>query len=208
MTAVLPPPDTESPQAHFERLRAWVSKHCMPGHPIRDSAYSMAMSALAHRLLKYGPDESTNNLTARDLCVLLLFSNGKVAEYLMRTAYFRAIVEGDHEVYEHFNMTLFVPECRAWYWKLSEALMSKAPDPDEVTQWLEGMTGEERGVAHLICGRVYPDLAHISWLDGLETRSTPGARLAAELCQMLLQKPEYKAAVERFLRENPHVRYA
>jgi hypothetical protein len=202
------PSDTDSPQEHFSRLRGWIVEHCGAGHPVRDSSYRMAISSLGHRLLKYGPDETLNNLTARDICSLLLYTNGRMAEYLMRVAYFRALIEGDHEVYEQFNTTLFIPECRAWYWKLSEALMSKAPDPDEVTRWLEGMTGEERGVAHLICGRVYPDLAHISWLDGLETRSTPGARLAAELCGMLLQKPEYKAAVERFLRENPHVKYA
>ncbi len=202
------PPDTEDPQAHYTALRTWILEHCGAGHPVRDRAVSMALSALAHRLLKYGPDETLNNLRARDLCALLIYLNGPTAEYVMRTAYFRAIVEGDHEIYEHFNATLFVPECRAWYWKLCEALMAKAPDPAEVTTWVEAMTGEERGVAHLIIGRVYPDLAHLSWLDGLETRSAPGAKLAAELCRILLEKPEYKAAVDRFLRERPHVRYA
>lgn len=202
------PTENDSAQEHFQALRTWIDTFVSTGHPVRDSAYRMAMSSLGHRILKFGPDESLNNLTAKDLLCLLLYSNGTLAEYLMRVAYFRSLIEGEHEIYERFNQTLFIPECRAWYWKLSEALMSKAPDPAEVTAWVDEMTGEEKGVAHLIIGRLYPDLAALSWLDGLETISAPGAKLASELVRILAGKHEYKAALERYLREHPHVRYA
>jgi hypothetical protein len=207
--SVTTPPLDADPQVHFAALRQWVAENCATGHPVREAAYRMALSHLAHCLIKYGPDERFNNLTSRDLMNLLSFTNGLTAEYLMRTAYFRSIIEGDHAVYEHFNTTYFLSECRAWYWKLCEALMARAPDPQEVTTWLENMQDEEKSVARLIIARIYPDLAHISWLDDLpETTTAPGAKLASQLCHILAQKTEYQPALERFLREHPHVRYA
>lgn len=198
-----------NPQEHFVKLRSWVVEHCFDTNPVRKSAYTMSLSAIAHRLLKYGPDESLNTLTSRDLMCLLIYTNGLMAEWLMRIAYFRAIIEGEHEIYEYFNTTLFIAECRAWYWQLVEAIMGRAPNPAAVTIWLADMRGEELAVARLIISRVYPDLADISWLNDISDMTTvSGARLAAELCSILLTKKDYKAAVERFLREHPHVRYA
>ncbi len=200
---------TVNPQVEFAKLRAWINEHCFDKDPVRKSSYVMALSAVAHRLLKYGPDETMNSLSSRDLMCLLIYTNGLMAEYLMRTAYFRAIIEGQHDIYEYMNTTMFIAECRAWYWQIAEAVMGRAPDPVAVGVWLENMKGEELAVARLIISRIYPDLAHISWLDDIsDTTSVQGARAAAELCSIMLQKKDYKAAVERFLREHPHVRHA
>ncbi len=72
------------------------------------------------------------------------------------------------------------------------------------------MTIEQSLVAVLqtLCPRVFPDVAHPSWLDEVpETdRCPPLARLAAELATILLQK--YEAIVKNFVRNHPHVRYA
>lgn len=105
-TDVTVPTIADDPQVHFAALRAWIDTFCSTGHPVRDSSYRMAMSSLGHRILKYGPDETLNNLTSRDLCCLLLYSNGNLAEYLMRVAYFRSIIEGEHAIYEYMNTTL------------------------------------------------------------------------------------------------------
>ncbi len=208
MTVTAPPADA-NPQEHFTALRTWLTANCLDQNPVRRGSYSMAMSAIAHRLLKYGPDESLNNLTSRDLMALLIYLNGSMAEWVMRLAYFRSIIEGEHAIYEHFNETLFIPECRAWYWTIAEAMMARSPDPEAMTVWLENMTGEEKATARLVIARVFPDTAHIDWLADLpDTRPAPMARLGAELALILQEKREYRPLIQRFLREHPHVRYA
>jgi hypothetical protein len=207
--AVQPPPITENPQEHFARLRAWTAEKCADPDPVRRAAVHMALSAIAHRMMKYGPDESLNACSSRELMVLLLFLNGPLAEYVMRVAYFRSIIEGEHTIYEQFNSALFIPECRAWYWTIAEAVMARAPDPEAVTVWLENMRGEEKSVARLVIARCYPDVAHIDWLADVPDQTQPqNARLAAELCHVLLTKPSYVPLVKNYLRTHPHVRYA
>ncbi len=207
--ALTPQPAGIDPQVEFAKLRAWVTDHACDTHPVRRAAVSMAMSAVAHRLLKFGPDASLDAMSARELIQLLMYTNGPLAEFLMRVIYFRALIEGDHPIYEHLNTTLFIPECRAWYWTIAEALMARAPNPDEVTTWLENMRGEEKSTARLIVARVYPDVAHIDWLHDLPDTTQPQlARLGAELCAILLENPLYVTAVRNFLRLHPHVRYA
>lgn len=197
------------PQQAYAQLRAWITANCADENPVRASAYGMALSATSHRLLKFGPDATLDGMRARDLMNLLIYLNGPMAEYVMRTAYFRSIIEGEHAIYEHFNTTLFIPECRAWYWTIVEAMLGKAPEPEQVTVWLENMTGEEKSTARLIIARVYPDLAHVDWLHDLpDTTKPPLARLGAELCALLLDNPAYDIIVRNFLRIHPHVRYA
>lgn len=194
---------SEDPQAVLKVLREWIIAHCTDPHPVREAAAGMARSAIVHRLLKYGPDESLNVCSARDLLALLVYVNGPVAEYVLRTAYIRAIVEGDHEVYEHLNTTPFIPDVRAWYWQLVEAMLGKAPDAEMATAWLQNMRGEELSVARLILARAYPDLAHPDWLADIP-ENVP--RLAAELCLLLI--PKHREAVVGYLREHPEALYA
>ncbi len=204
-TAPIEPPAEANPQEHFAALRTWITEHCHDENPVRQAAQGMADSAIVHRLLKFGPDETLNTCSARDLMRLLVFTNGLCAEYLMRVAYIRSIIEGDHAIYEHFNTTLFLPDLRAWYWQLVEALMGQAPNPQMVTTWLENAKGEELGVARLIIARLYPDLALLIWLDDVPTE-TP--RLAAELARVIAQDKRKHAALKAYLREHPAVKYS
>jgi hypothetical protein len=194
-----------NPQEEFKKLREWVAAHCNTGHSVRDSAVHMARSAIIHRLMKYGPDETLNACSAREVMALLVFVNGCMAEYLMRVAYIRAIIEGDHEVYEHLNTTLFIADHRAWYWQIVEAMLGQAPDPQAVTVWLENAKGEELSVARLIICRAYPDLAALTWLDDVPA-STP--RLAAEIAKVIASDPRKHGAVKAYLRNHPEVRYS
>jgi len=199
------PVPTADPQVEFKKLREWVVAHCNTGHQVRDSAVHMARSAIIHRLMKFGPDETLNNVSAREIMALMVFVNGWMAEYLMRVAYFRAIIEGDHEVYEHINTTLFIPEVRAWYWQIVEAMMGKAPDPEAVTVWLENAKGEELSMARLIICRVYPDLAQLTWLDDCP-KHIP--RIAAEMLKIISTDAMKHGAVKAYLRDHPEVRYS
>lgn len=199
MTSATAPAPTNDPQEALAQLRAWTAKHCGAGHPIRDSALAMARSALVHRLLKYGPDETLNTCSARDLLSLTIFTNGAVAEYLIRTSYIRALIEGDYDLTDYLNTTLFIPDIRAWYWQIVEAMLGRSPNPEAVTVWLENMTGEEKSVARLIIARVYPDTAHIAWLDDVPDHLP---RLSAEILR-LLTAPARKSFIETYLREHP-----
>lgn len=178
--------------------------NCQSGNAIRDSAVSMARSAMIHRLMKYGPDETLNTAPAREIMGLLIFTNGLMAEYLMRIAYFRSIIEGDHAVYEAINGTQFIAECRAWYWQIVEAMMGKSPEPEAVTAWLEKATGEELSIARLIICRVYPDLALLSWLDDVP-ETLP--RLAAEIGKVICTDKLKHGAMKAWLRDHLAVRY-
>ena len=195
----------QNPQVEFAKLREWVVANCGAGHPVRQSAVHMARSAIIHRRMKFGPDETLNRCSAREVMGLLVFVNGCMAEYLMRVAYIRAIIEGDHEVYEYFNTTLFIADHRAWYWKIAEALMARAPDPKEVEDWIAAMKGEELSVARLIICRTYPDLARLHWLEDVPAHIP---RLAAELLLVIAQDPRKREAVRAYLRGRPEVRYA
>jgi hypothetical protein len=203
--AVPEPTEADNPQVHFAKLREWVAEHCAAGHPIRDSAVAMARSAIIHRLLKFGPDETLNTCSARDLMALLLYTNALLAEYIMRTAYIRAIIEGDHEVYEQLNKTLFITDLRVWYFQLVEALLGRAPVPEQVTVWVENMKGEELSVARLIICRVYPDLALLTWLNDVPEQ-TP--RIAAEIAKVLATDKSKHGALKAYLRDHPEVRYS
>jgi hypothetical protein len=199
------PTEADNPQEHFAQLRTWVVEHCNTGHPVRDSAVAMARSAIIHRLLKFGPDETLNTCSAREIMALLVYTNALLAEYLMRVAYIRAIIEGDHEVYEQLNKTLFITDLRAWYFQLVEALLGKAPNPEQVTVWVENMKGEELSVARLIICRVYPDLALLTWLDEVPEQFP---RIAAEIAKVIASDKSKHAALKAFLRGRPDVRYS
>jgi hypothetical protein len=163
----------------------------------------MSISTAVHRLIKYGPDQLLNLYTARDLLNVLPYVNGGIAEYIMRTAFTRAIVENDETVIDHLANCIFFPEVRAWYWTLVEAICGKAPNPEEVTAWVSGMQGEELSVARLMIARVYPDTVHSSWLHDLP--NIP--RLQAEVCQLLSLKADYRTIVQNYLREHPAAKY-
>lgn len=166
--AVLEEPKQKHPQEHFRDLRQWIKERCGAGHDIRQSAYLMALSANVHRLIKYGPDQTLNHLTCRDLLNLLFFANGEMAEWIMRTAFTRALIEDDREVFEHLAQCIFMPEVRAWYWKLVQGILGKAENPAEMTTWFEQMPPEEKSLARLMVARCFPDTACMQWVAEAE----------------------------------------
>lgn len=193
----------KSPQEHFSDLRTWVLTNTSTGHPVRQAAYQMSLTAIIHRLVKFGPDETLNHLTARDLLNLLIYTNGEIAEWLMRSALTRALIEDDRAVYEHLATLPFMPECTHWYWKLVSGLIGQAPDPAEQEIWFDELPPEEKALARLLTARVYPDVAHIDWLHEIPAHCY---LLAYKLAAIVALKPEYTRAVESWLRERPMVR--
>lgn len=189
-------------QQFFDELRQWVLAHCHTGSDVRQSAYTMSLTAAVHRLIKYGPDETMNHLTARDLMNLLIYTNGEIAEWLMRAAFTRALIEDDRDVYEVLASYPFMPECTLWYWKVVRALIGQSPDPKEMEGWVESLPPDEKSLVRLLTARAYPDLVHISWLDDVP-EDCPA--IAFQLACLCLQKKEYKNAVENWLRSRPYV---
>jgi hypothetical protein len=187
----------------FVQLREWIHRECRDSDPIRDTTYKMALTAVVHRLIKYGPDASLNNLDCRDLMNLLLYVNGPVAEWVIRLAFTRSLIEGEEAVTERLMGTTLMAEVRAWYDKLVSSLVGDAADPGEATAWMDAMQGEELSIARLVSARVFPDLAHSSWLHDLP--EIP--RLQAEMCILLKRIPEYQGLVKNYLAERPWVKW-
>jgi hypothetical protein len=193
----------KSPQEYFAELRHWILAHCHTGHPVRQSAYQMSLTAIVHRMMKIGPDESLNHLTSRDLLTMLLYTNGEVAEWLMRAAFTRALIEDDRDVYEHLAKLPFMPECTAWYWKIVAGLIGAAEDAQESTDWLHALPAEEKALARLLIARCFPDTAHIDWLHDIPEHCPA---IAYHLARIIAQKKDYQHAVENWLRDRPLVR--
>lgn len=196
-------PPTKNAQQYFHELRQWVIAHCSTGHIVRQAAYGMALTANVHRLVKYGPDETLNHMTARDLMNLLIYTNGEIAEWLMRAAFTRALIEDDREVYEILAAYPFMPECTSWYWKLVQALIGQSPDPKETGEWVEALPLEEKSLARLLCARAFPDTVHFSWLDDVPEHCPA---IAYQLARFAMGKPDCRNAIENWLRERPLVR--
>lgn len=194
---------TAEAQDAFKKLRQWIADHCNAGHPVRQSHYHFSLSAPVHRLVKFGPDDTWNEMDCRDLLSTLMYVNGKNAEFIMRAAFTRAIIDGDLEVIDLFMGTKFIPECRDWYGKLCGGIMGATDDAKALTEWLENLPAEEKSIARLMVVRVFPDTAHITWLD-----EVPGdqPRLASKLATELIKKPIYKNAVEQWLRTHTAAR--
>ncbi len=190
-------------QDYFTDLRIWVTDHLHAGHSVRQCCYRMSLTAIVHRLIKYGPDETLNNLTARDLMNLLIYTNGEIAEWLMRSAFTRALIDDDRLVYEHLANLPFMSECTGWYWKLVNGIVGASPDPSADTAWLQSLPPEEKALAHLLVARVFPDTAHLSWLDDVPEHCP---RIAYHLAQIIATKQHHKNAVENWLRAHPHVK--
>lgn len=192
----------EPPQVVFQRLREWVVANCSAGHPVRHSAYAMALTANVHRMIKFGPDATLDHLTARDLMNLLIYTNGDVAEWMMRAAFARALIEDDRLVYETLANYPFMAECTAWYWRVVQAVIGQSPDPAGVTEWLNSLPPQEKSIARLLCARAYPDIAHIAWLDDVP-EDCPA--VAYQLAMFARRKENYQNAVDNWLRAHPMV---
>ncbi len=183
----------------------WIQEHCSLGDPVRDECYRAGLSALVHRLLKFGFEETVNRLSARDCLSCCLMCGGIMAEFFLRTAFTRALVEDDQPVVQRILQTPFIPESRLWLGNLMRALSGDAAALEAGALWLEQMDGEERAVATLVIGRIYPHFALSDWLLACPIDYP---RLPAEISLLLLKDPKYLGLVRDYLRRNPAVRYA
>ncbi len=201
--AAVEPAKEKTPQEYFTELRTWILANLSDSDPIRQNAYVMSLTAYVHRFIKFGPDDSLNHLNARDCMFLLIYTNGQCAEWLMRAAFTRAIIENDELITERLASSPFIAECSMWYWKLIEGITGQSPDPAALTQWLEALPKEEQSIARLIILRVFPDTAHMDWLNDVPDTNP---RLQWELARIIAQKSDYKHAVDNWLRERPLAR--
>ncbi len=198
-TAVAASPDP------FVALQPWIRERCGLGDDVRDESYRCALSAVVHRVLKFGHEEALNHLSARDCMNCCLMCGGHAAELFLRTAFTRALIEDDRMIVDRVLATPFIPESRLWLAKLMAALQGDEVAMKDGAAWLESMDGEERALASLVIGRVYPQLAEIEWLHACPTTYP---RLAAEIALLLLRLPERKSAVLAYLRAHPAVKFA
>lgn len=179
--------------------------NCGTGEPVRDEAYRAGLSALVHRLLKFGFEETLNRLTASDCLNCCLMCGGHAAEFFLRTAFTRALIEDDRKIVDRLLQTPFIPESRLWLARLMASVQGDQKALEEGAQWLESMDGEERAIASLIIGRIFPQFPEMEWLTACPTTYP---RLAAEMALLLLKLPERRGVVMNYLRDHPAVRFS
>lgn len=186
-------------------LVAWINEHCTLGDPVRDEAHRCGLSAIVHRLLKFGFEDSVNRLSARDCLACCLMCGGFTAEFFIRTAFTRALIEDDREVVERILQTPFIPESRLWLAKLMAAVQGDQKELEGAAAWMEAMPPEERAVASLCIGRIFPTLIEAEWLQACPTTYP---RLAGEMALLILRDRQYVAVVRAYLRDHPEVRFS
>lgn len=189
----------------FPVLVEWIAKNAGTGDDVRDESYRAALSAVVHRVLKFGFDETLNRLSARDCLNCCLMCGGHVAEFFIRTAFTRGLIENDRLVVDRILQTPFIPESRLWLAKIMAAVQGDQDALADAACWLETMGGEERAIASLLIGRIIPDLIQAEWLPECPLDYP---RLAAEIALLLQESGQYDAVVKAYLRNHPEVRYS
>ncbi len=187
-------------------LRVWIKEHCTLGDSVRDDAHQCALSALVHRVCKWGHEPTLNLLTARDALTCVLMAGGEGAELFLRLAFVRGLIEDDREVVQRLMDLPFVPESRAF---LSVLIRGLSGDDDalfKAAHFMETLEGEELSIACLVIGRQIPALIDATWLSQCPETNP---RLQAEIALLLLRADEkYETVVKSYVRARPRVRYA
>lgn len=204
-TAVSTPTPVAPSADPFLALLPWIREHCGLGDDVRDESYRCALAAVVHRVLKFGHEETINLLSARDCMNCCLMCGGTVAEMFLRTAFTRALIEDDRPIVDRLLHTPFVPEARLWLAKLMASVQGDEKALEDGAHWMGSMGGEERAIASLIIGRIFPQLPEVEWLHSCPIEHP---RLAAEIALLLLKMPVRKGVVMAYLREHPEVRFA
>lgn len=190
----------------YLELQAWIRGTCSLGDQVRDEAYRCGISAVVHRLIKWGWDESINYLNARDCLTACLMCGGEFAEMFLRAAFTRAIIEDDREVLQKLQTTPFIPQSRFWLAKLAQGVRGESVEAlMDCAKWMQEMQGEELMLASILIARSRPDLADIGWLEKAD--EVP-PRTAAALCLELVKRPEWQKVVKDWVRARPAVRYS
>lgn len=139
-------------------LRRAMASGFSCGNPVRDEAYRLALSAAVWRLVRFGVEDGVASYSARDLANFSLIGEGSLVEHLARTAYTRAVVEGDLALLKVLTDLGIAAHVQAWHASLDRL------DPAAIPAALAGMKGEELHVARLLAARRIPALAEPSWL--------------------------------------------
>lgn len=188
-----------------QELRVWILKECSLGEHVRDESYRCSISAIVHRVMKWGWEPTLNAMSARDLMTCILMAGGEGAEFFMRCAFTRGLIEDDRVVVQRLLDTPFIPECRLFLSKIVHALTDGPDAMAEGARWMETLHGEELSIACLVVGRHVPGVVDPEWLTGCPEANP---RLCAEVALLLLKQDRFEAVVKNYVRARPKVRYA
>ncbi len=191
--------------ALVQELRQWITTECSLGESVRDDAYRCALSAIVHRVMKWGFEPALNLLTARDAMNCVLMAGGEGAEMFIRLAFTRGLIEDDRAVVQRLLDTPFIPESRAFVSKIMHGLTDGEAALAEAAAWIDTLRGEELSIACLVIGRHAPAVIDIEWLMQCPEANP---RLCAEMAMLLLREERYDTVVKAWVRARPRVRYA
>ncbi len=190
-------PVTESPEAVAEltrRLSGWLADVNLPRH----EAYFLALSAGVWRLVHFGVEDTFQLYTPRDLACTSLVAGGAIINFLIRTAYTRAVIEDDEQLWRTMEDCGIAPTTVAWHAHL------RTVPVDNLAQTLADISDpEELATARTIILPRAAGLATTEWLWQVPVE-TPTIS-AAMAVRLLALRPDLASSVGTLLAQRRNV---
>ena len=156
-----PAPAASSPATFdFAGLREWTLETLRDPEPVREAFIHVQLGTLIRRLAMFGPEDSLQRCSGRELVRGASLAGGALAALLARTAATHAIVEDDHLLLNALARYRADGGVIAW------AIELAALPVESVAAHLALITDrdEELHVARLIVSRAHPQVLDPAWL--------------------------------------------
>lgn len=183
----------------FAGLREWTLETLRDPEPVREAFIHVQLGTLIRRLAMFGPEDSLQRCSGRELVRGASLAGGALAVLLARTAATHAIVEDD------LLLLNALATYRADGGVIAWAIELAALPVEAVAAHLALITDreEELHVARLIVSRAHPQVLDPAWLWAVPPTMP---RVIAELARCALRhRPELNASVGQLLQRQPAV---
>jgi hypothetical protein len=150
-------------------FRQWIHEFTRSKSIVREEAIRTSLSALLHRLNKFGDEWLIETLSARELLRLVLFTTNKAAHLFLSAAFTRAIIAEDQDFIEGLSKFSIIEEQKAWlnrHSNLSHKSAQKLIDTHE-----QNIDEESQAVGRILIARQYPRFGMESWIN--DAKNTP-----------------------------------
>lgn len=164
------------------------------------AALYMNLSAIFLRWLRFGAEDSLNDLDARTMMQMVLMSKDEIAQRLLPIIYMRAAVLEDHEVRELLEDTGLIAMQQSWIQSFEDSkditelqrLISVEEDPEALVS------------AQLFAARSNPQIIQDDWFSEAQMMaSSPVPLIANRLCAVAAkQRPDLCDALLAYLRNH------
>ena len=188
----------EEPSEAMAALRQRIASIDPSDNAIQHEAYYLALSAAVWRLVYFGVEDTFQLYTPRDLACTSLVAGGAIINFLIRTAYTRAVIEDDEQLWRTMEDCGIAPTTVAWHAHL------RTVPVDNLAQTLADISDpEELATARTIILPRAAGLATTEWLWQVPVE-TPTIS-AAMAVRLLALRPDLASSVGTLLAQRRNV---